>query len=211
MDLGKFENSWAGIADAVLVVGHAGTGVLIDASGLGTPVLMMPRRASRERPSLDWSGLITLSIAIAGAQLVFSRGQRLDWFQSSEIVIVTFVTIIAFYMFFAHSLTAERPFIRLYLLKDRNYALGLILVFIFGMLNFAPVVLLPPLLQNFSGYTDSAIGVFIGWRGFGTALGFDRSCPNCPHCASGSRMYRRRGRCWPLEHSEDTPGRESSR
>jgi DHA2 family multidrug resistance protein len=133
---------------------------------------ILPRRASRERPSLDWSGLITLSIAIAGAQLVFSRGQRLDWFQSSEIVIVTFVTIIAFYMFFAHSLTAERPFIRLYLLKDRNYALGLILVFIFGMLNFAPVVLLPPLLQNFSGYTDSAIGVFIGWRGFGTALGF---------------------------------------
>lgn len=85
---------------------------------------------------------------------------------------VTFITIVAFYMFFAHSLTAKRPFIRLYLLKDRNYALGLVLVFIFGMLNFAPVVLLPPLLQNYASYTDSAIGVFIGWRGFGTALGF---------------------------------------
>lgn len=44
---------------------------------------ILPRRASRERPSLDWSGLITPSIAIAGAKLVFSRGQRLDWFQSS--------------------------------------------------------------------------------------------------------------------------------
>ena len=133
---------------------------------------ILPLRASRERPSLDWSGLITLSIAIAGAQFVFSRGQRLDWFQSSEIVIVTFITVVAFYMFFAHSLTAERPFIRLYLMKDRNYSLGLLLVFLFGMLNFAPVVLLPPLLQNFASYPDSAIGTFIGWRGAGTALGF---------------------------------------
>ncbi len=133
---------------------------------------ILPTRDSRERPSLDWSGFITLSIAIAGAQLVFSRGQRLDWFQSTEIVVVTFLSVVALYMFFAHSLTAKRPFIRLFLLKDRNYALGLLLVFIFGMLNFAPVVLLPPLLQNYASYTDSAIGIFIGWRGIGTALGF---------------------------------------
>jgi hypothetical protein len=36
-----------------------------------------------------------------------------------------------------HSLTTERPFVRLRLLADRNYALGLILVTLFGMLNFA--------------------------------------------------------------------------
>jgi DHA2 family multidrug resistance protein len=78
----------------------------------------------------------------------------------------------AFYMFIVHSVTAERPFVRLSLLKDRNYSLGLMLVMLFGMLNFAPVVLLPPLLQNYASYPDSAIGVFIGWRGIGTAIGF---------------------------------------
>ncbi|MEM9357014.1 MAG: DHA2 family efflux MFS transporter permease subunit [Pseudomonadota bacterium] len=133
---------------------------------------VIPNRASRESTSLDWSGFITLSIAIAGAQFVFSRGQRLDWFQSTEIVVVTFLAAITFYMFVAHCLTAKKPFIRLFLLKDRNYALGLILVFFYGMLNFAPVVLLPPLLQNHASYTDSAIGIFIGWRGIGTAIGF---------------------------------------
>jgi len=133
---------------------------------------VIPKRAQRGTARLDWSGFLTLSIAIACVQLMFSRGQRLDWFESSEIVVVAFVAATTFYMFLAHSLTAKDPFVKLSLLKDRNYALGLAVVLIFGMLNFAPVVLLPPLLQNYASYPDSAIGVFIGWRGFGTAIGF---------------------------------------
>lgn len=134
--------------------------------------LAIPTRTSRSAERLDWSGFLTLSVAIACAQLMFSRGQRLDWFQSTEIVVVAFVAVVAFYMFIVHSLTAERPFVRLSLLADRNYSLGLVLVLIFGMLNFAPVVLLPPLLQNHANYPDTAIGIFIGWRGVGTAMGF---------------------------------------
>ena len=134
--------------------------------------LAIPTRASRDSSKLDWSGFITLSVAIICAQLIFSRGQRLDWFESSEIVLATFLAVTSFYMFIVHSLTAQHPFVRLSLFKDRNYALGMILVFLFGMLNFAPVVLLPPLLQNHAGYPDTAIGVFIGWRGFGTLIGF---------------------------------------
>jgi DHA2 family multidrug resistance protein len=134
--------------------------------------LAVPTRAEREEPRLDWSGFLTLSIAIICVQLIFSRGQRLDWFASTEIVATTFLAAVAFYMFLVHSLTVPRPFVRLSLFNDRNYALGMVLVFIFGMLNFAPVVLLPPLLQNHAGYPDTAIGVFIGWRGFGTLIGF---------------------------------------
>ncbi|MGI9520612.1 MAG: DHA2 family efflux MFS transporter permease subunit [Hyphomicrobiaceae bacterium] len=134
--------------------------------------LAIPTRAKRESSRLDWSGFLTLSIAIAAVQLIFSRGQRLDWFESTEIIAATFLAAVAFYMFLVHSLTSPRPFVRLSLFNDRNYALGMVIVFIFGMLNFAPVVLLPPLLQNHAGYPDTAIGVFIGWRGFGTLIGF---------------------------------------
>ncbi|MGI9425743.1 MAG: DHA2 family efflux MFS transporter permease subunit [Hyphomicrobiaceae bacterium] len=132
----------------------------------------IPRRATRGSARLDWSGFLTLAIAIACAQFIFSRGQRLDWFESTEIVAAAFLAVVAFYMFIVHSLTAKKPFVSLSLFTDRNYALGMCLVFIFGMLNFAPVVLLPPLLQNHAGYPDTAIGIFIGWRGLGTLLGF---------------------------------------
>ncbi|MEO1264224.1 MAG: DHA2 family efflux MFS transporter permease subunit, partial [Pseudomonadota bacterium] len=134
--------------------------------------LILKRDDNDRVARLDWTGFLTLSIAIAGAQLVFSRGQRLDWFESSEIVVATVMAGLAFYMFIAHSLTADRPFIRLRLLSDRNYAIGLLLVLLFGMLNFAPIVLLPPLLQQQANFPDTAIGWLIGWRGIGAAVGF---------------------------------------
>jgi DHA2 family multidrug resistance protein len=126
---------------------------------------------------LDWLGFLSLSAGIAAAQLVFSRGQRLDWFESYEIIIATLIAGLALYIFCVHSLTSERPFIRLKLLTDRNYSLGLILVTLFGMLNFATVVLLPPLLQQHAGYPDSAIGDIVGYRGLGSGIGFLLAMP----------------------------------
>src|SRR5262245_38125687 len=124
------------------------------------------------RASLDWTGFLSLSVAIACVQLVLSRGQRLDWFDSGEIVIEAFVAVLAFWIFIAHSLTAKRPFLNLGLLLDRNYALGLVLVLIYGMLNFTPMVLLPPLLQQHAGFPDALIGEIIAARGVGATIGF---------------------------------------
>jgi MFS transporter, DHA2 family, multidrug resistance protein len=121
---------------------------------------------------LDWTGFLTLATAIACVQLVLSRGQRLDWYDSPEIIAETVIATLAFYLFVAHSLTAERPFLNLRLLLDRNYALGLLLVFIYGMVNFTPIVLLPSLLQQHAGYPDSIIGQIVGYRGIGGTIGF---------------------------------------
>jgi len=137
----------------------------------------LPRSEARQEARLDWLGFISLSAGIAAGQLVFSRGQRLDWFDSAEIVAATFIGVVMLYAFCVHSLTSERPFVRLSLLTDRNYALGLILVTLFGMLNFAIIVLLPPLLQQHAGYPESAIGEIVGMRGIGSAIGFFAAMP----------------------------------
>jgi DHA2 family multidrug resistance protein len=134
--------------------------------------LTLPADKPLGRTSLDWTGFLSLSTAIAGVQLVLSRGQRLDWFESPEILIETFVAAIAFWVFVSHSLTAEKPFLNLRLLLNRNYALGLVLVLIYGMLNFTPMVLLPPLLQQHAGFPDALIGEIIAARGVGATLGF---------------------------------------
>ena len=134
--------------------------------------LTLPYDRPTGRTSLDWTGFLSLSVAIACVQLVLSRGQRLDWFDSTEIQIEAFIAVVSFWIFLAHSLTAERPFLNLKLLLDRNYALGLVLVLIYGMLNFTPMVLLPPLLQQHAGFPDSLIGEVIAARGVGATLGF---------------------------------------
>ncbi len=89
---------------------------------------------------LDWTGFLALSICIACVQLVLSRGQRLDWYESPEIIAETLIAAVAFFIFLAHSVTTDRPFLDLRLLRDRSYALGLLLVFIYGMVNFTPIV-----------------------------------------------------------------------
>ena len=142
----------------------------------------------RERDvRLDWTGFLTLIVAMVCMQLVLDRGNRLDWFESIEIIVETLVAGIAFYLFIAHSLTTTgRPFLDLRHLLDRNYATGLLLVAIFGMMNFLPMIVLPPMLQGLLGFPNTVIGFLLAWRGFGavaayivflTALSFGRLDP----------------------------------
>jgi DHA2 family multidrug resistance protein len=141
-------------------------------AALAVRLSLPPDRPGSARVRLDWIGFLALSTAIACVQLVLSRGGRLDWWESYEIIAETCIAALAFYLFVAHSLTAERPFLNLRLLLDRNYALGMLLVFIYGMLNFTPIVLLPSLLQQHAGYPDSIIGLIVGYRGIGGTIGF---------------------------------------
>ena len=132
----------------------------------------LPSDKELTKVRFDWTGFIALATALAAVQLVLARGVRLDWFDSTEIVIECLVAAIAFYVFLVHSFGARNPFVNLKLLSDRNYAIGLALVTIYGMLNFTPMVLLPPLLQQQAGYPDALVGQVIGCRGIGMLLGF---------------------------------------
>src|SRR5262249_2505390 len=120
----------------------------------------------------DWTGFIALSIALAALQLVLARGVRLDRFDSTAILAQCPVAGVAFHVFLFACLTTNEPFLNLKLLKDRNYAIGLVLVTIYGMLNFTPMVLLPPLLQQHIGFPDALVGQVIGARGVGMTIGF---------------------------------------
>ena len=134
--------------------------------------LLPDEAADRRAVRLDWTGFLALSVAIGAVQLVLSRGQRLDWYESTEIIVETFIAVVAFWIFAAHSVTAKHPFLNPKHLLNRNYVLGLILVMIYGMLNFTPMVLLPPLLREHAGFPDAVVGVIIAARGMGGMIGF---------------------------------------
>ena len=134
--------------------------------------LALPPDTEATKIQLDWTGFLALAAAMAAVQLVLARGVRLDWFDSTEIIIECLVAVLALYMFIVHCLTAKAPFLNLRLLTDRNYAVGLVLVTIYGMLNFTPMVLLPPLLQQYAGFPDALVGQVIGCRGLGMTVGF---------------------------------------
>ncbi len=136
-------------------------------------VLAFIRDFTRPKPvRLDWTGFLALSIAITCLQLMMDRGERQDWFESSEIIMVTTAMVLGFYVFVVHTLTHATPFISPTLFLDRNFTIGLFLVFVYGTLNVTPTVLLPPMLQSLQGYPDSMIGALLASRGGGMVFGF---------------------------------------
>jgi DHA2 family multidrug resistance protein len=120
----------------------------------------------------DWTGFLALAVAIGAAQLILDRGQRLDWFEAAEIRIAAGVALIAFWVFLVHTMTAREPFFNPRLLLDRNYAVGLIIAAVMGMLMFTPMVLFPGLLHDLKGYPDDLIGTLLVGRGVGNWLSF---------------------------------------
>ncbi|MEM9360423.1 MAG: DHA2 family efflux MFS transporter permease subunit, partial [Pseudomonadota bacterium] len=132
----------------------------------------LPSDEPGEKIRFDWIGFLSLALAVSGLQYVLSRGHRLDWFESNEIIFAASVGALSFYVFLSHSLTAERPFLDLNLLRNRNLTLGYVLVAIFGMLSFTPMVMLPTLLRQYFNYPDALIGLLVGSRGIGGLIGF---------------------------------------
>ena len=112
------------------------------------------------------------SIAITSAQLLMDRGERLDWWESSEVLAYIAIIGASLWILIIHTMTATQPFFNPRLFLDRNFSIGVLLVFIYGMLNITPTVMIPTMLQNLMGYPDSMIGILLAMRGAGMILGF---------------------------------------
>ena len=141
-------------------------------AALGACWLFIRDQEAPRAVRLEWTGFLMLSASLAGLQLMLDRGERAGWFSSPEIIAWAALAALGLYLFIAHSLTHARPFLDPRLLRERNFALGLALIFVFGMLNFTPMTMLPPMLQGVAGYPDSVIGFVLGARGIGTMAGF---------------------------------------
>ncbi|MDP6814781.1 MAG: DHA2 family efflux MFS transporter permease subunit [Alphaproteobacteria bacterium] len=133
---------------------------------------VIPHDRPQGQRRLDVRGLVFLSIAIACFQLMVDRGERNDWFESAETYLECLAGLACLYLFVVHSLTWRQPYIDLRILVNRDLAVGLVLVAVFGMLSYTPTVLLPNMLQDLRGYPVELIGVLLAIRGSGMLLGF---------------------------------------
>ena len=62
--------------------------------------------ADDPRP-FDLFGFGALALGVGAMQMMLDRGQRLDWFESREIVIEAIVMVAGLYFFVVHSLTSR--------------------------------------------------------------------------------------------------------
>lgn len=137
---------------------------------IGVLAAVKPDPPREERRKLDWIGFLSLSITVACIQLMLDRGERAEWFDSPEIIIQAALAVLFGWIFLAHSLTSERPFLDPRLLLDRNFALGIGIAAVFGALFVTPMVLMPAMLQQLRDFPEVTVGTLIAARGAGTIL-----------------------------------------
>jgi len=118
----------------------------------------------------DLLGFALLSLAIGALQMMLDRGESLDWFSSREVVIEAALAALAFYLFVAHIFTYDHPFIEPGLFADRNFSVGLLFIFIIGVILLATMALLPPFLQGLMAYPVIDVGYVLAPRGVGTMI-----------------------------------------
>jgi DHA2 family multidrug resistance protein len=130
----------------------------------------LPEAAIR-KSRFDFFGFTALSLAIAAFQIMLDRGQLKDWFSSTEIWIEATVAAVALYLFVIHMLTTtQQRFVSPALFKDRNFLTGNVFIFIVGVVLFATLALLPPLLQDLLNYPVVTTGLVTAPRGVGTLV-----------------------------------------
>lgn len=134
----------------------------------GAIFAIKPDPPVEQRKQLDWTGFISLSICVACIQLMLDRGERLEWFDSTEIIIEGCLAALCGWIFLTHSLTTDRPFMDLRLLGERNFVLGIGIATVFGMLFVTPMVLMPVMLQQLRDVPEFTIGALIATRGAAT-------------------------------------------
>ncbi len=118
----------------------------------------------------DFFGFFSLSLTLGALQLMLDRGEIKDWFGSGEIMIEALVAVLACYTFIVHSLTHPRPFLSPALFADRNFVTANVFIFMVGVVLFATLALVPPMLQNEMGYSVIASGIVTAPRGAGTMI-----------------------------------------
>ena len=136
----------------------------------GVLMFIKPDPPREERSKLDWIGFLSLSIAVACVQLILDRGEREAWFESIEIILECSLALLCAWIFLVHSLTSDRPFLDLRLLLERNFALGIGIAGIFGMLFVTPMVMMPAMVQQLREVPEFTVGILIAMRGIGTVV-----------------------------------------
>lgn len=131
-------------------------------------MIFLPESPRDSSAKLDWFGFGTLSVAIGALQIMLDRGEQKDWFGSGEIMIEAVIAVSAFYLFLVHTFTADKPFVRPSLFRDRNFTAGVLFISIVGLTYYASMALQPPYLQELMDYPVVTAGLVMGPRGIGT-------------------------------------------
>src|SRR5262245_45587428 len=130
-----------------------------------------PPYIRNQRPGrIDYIGFGLMALGLAALQIVFDKGQELDWFSSSFITWAIVLAVVAFAACIIWELHSREPIVNLRVLTNRNFAVGTFLIAILGIVLYGTIALLPLFLQTLIGYPALQSGLAVSPRGIGAVI-----------------------------------------
>jgi DHA2 family multidrug resistance protein len=111
--------------------------------------------------SIDFLGIILLTVGVGSLQFMLERGERYDWFDSRLVTTLCITSIASFALLIWRELTIDEPVIDFRVLKSRQLAAGVSIASLLGLALFGSVFVLPIFLQTLHGLTANQTGMVI--------------------------------------------------
>jgi DHA2 family multidrug resistance protein len=130
-----------------------------------------PEYISHAKPGrFDGIGFGLLAVWLAALQIVLDKGQEDDWFGAIWIRWMVALLLVCFFSFIVWELRRDNPLVKLRVLLNRNFALGCMLIAVFGGVIYGLITLLPLLYQELLGYNALDAGLAVSPRGLGAIV-----------------------------------------
>ena len=121
--------------------------------------LLEGRESKVSHQPVNTVGLILLALGIGALQLMLDQGRELDWFNSTEIVVLTIIAAVGLIALIIWELTDDNPVVDVSLFKSRNFTVGCVSTSLAFLVYSGTVVLIPLLLQQVYNYTATWAGL----------------------------------------------------
>jgi MFS transporter, DHA2 family, multidrug resistance protein len=118
----------------------------------------------------DAIGLGLLAIWLSSLQIILDKGQEDDWFGATWIRWAAAALVVSFIAFLVREFRHDKPLVDLRVFRHRNFAIGCLLIGLFGAAIYGLITLLPLFYQELMGYTALAAGWAVSPRGVGAII-----------------------------------------
>ncbi len=135
------------------------------------PPYLEAERKKRRDFSIDYIGLGLIALGLGSLEILYDRGQIDDWFGSSFIVTLATVAAVCIVAAVVWELVHPNPIVNLRLLRDRNFAVGCLIMYSTFAVLYGSTILLPQMLQQLYGYTAFTAGLVLSPGGIATMIG----------------------------------------
>jgi DHA2 family multidrug resistance protein len=117
------------------------------------------------KAAIDFVGFGLLAVWLATLQIVLDKGQEADWLGAVWIRWFIGISVVAMIAFIAWEFRVKDPLVNLRILRSRNFATGLMLMAVVGIILYGTTAELPLFLQTLMGYPALQSGYTMSPRG----------------------------------------------